>query len=239
VAACLSKSPLKERLGFLPQTGRKFGLCKVATMGCFTLSIALAAVILTSLFLGAPSANNPISNAISDGSWVTITLVGVLLSLIPALVEETLFRGYLQRRLLERWSPVAAIATTTVLFAMMHFDSLQHIIAVVPLGLITGLLAYHTNSTKPGMVVHAVHNVGAVLYGAAATRLLAHFPAEVVGLMLIGFIITIGIIGLLAVMSLVRRPKAPTMAETPVVVRPAAPSLPSFGIDSRLAGQMG
>ena len=51
----------------------------------------------------------------------------------------------------------------------MHFDSLQHIVAVIPLGVLTGLLAHKTNSVKPGMLVHGVHNVAAVGLGAALT----------------------------------------------------------------------
>jgi membrane protease YdiL (CAAX protease family) len=37
-------------------------------------------------------------------------LLSIILSVIPALVEESLFRGYLQRRFLQRWSPAVAIS---------------------------------------------------------------------------------------------------------------------------------
>ena len=60
------------------------------------------------------------------------------------------------------WSPAVAIGVSTLLFAVLHFDSLQHIIDVVPLGIVTGLLAYRTNSVRPGMLVHGLHNAGAV-----------------------------------------------------------------------------
>ena len=101
-----------------------------------------------------------------------VTLLSIILSILPALVEEALFRGYLQRRLLQRWSPAVAIGVSTLLFALLHFDSVHHMFGVVPLGVITGLLAYRTNSIKPGMLVHGLQrsktNRAEALAGAAA-----------------------------------------------------------------------
>jgi membrane protease YdiL (CAAX protease family) len=122
-------------------------------------------------------------------------------------------------------------------------DSLQHIIAVVPLGVVTGLLAYRTNSVKPGMLVHAVHNTGAVGFGALATVLTPHIGHEELGLLLIGTIGVLGLIGLPAVVSLLRsakpQPSVETHAAPPVVESLSARSrelrLGNYAIDSRLA----
>jgi membrane protease YdiL (CAAX protease family) len=240
LAARLSKTPLKERIGFLPQSGRKQGLLKTMSMAGFTLSFALFTVIATSLFLGPPSADNSISHAVASGSLLAITITSAVLSIIPGLVEETLFRGYFQRRLLERWSPVAAVAVSTILFASMHLDSLQHILAVIPLGLVTGMLAYRTNSTKPGMVVHALHNFGAVAWGATATLLAPAVGAEVAGMIMLAALPVMFLIGLIPVITLFLPSKKQPVVATPVV-EPRAVREPSFnfGVDSRLAHQMG
>jgi membrane protease YdiL (CAAX protease family) len=247
-AAWRSKEPLKQRLGLVPPTGRTVGRLKLATMAAFTLSTALAAAILVALTIGPPKTTNPISAVINNGSWWTITLLSIMLSVIPALVEETLFRGYLQRRFLERWSPAVAISVSSLLFALMHMDSLLHIIAVVPLGLVNGLLAYRTNSVKPGMLVHAIHNTGAVGFGALVTVLTPHISEAAVGLVLFGTIGVLGLIGLPAVVSLLRSAKSQPVVEThSVETRAAEPvvesrstqsrelSLPNYLIDSRLA----
>jgi hypothetical protein len=97
----------------------------------------------------------------------------------------------------------------------MHMDSPQHIIAVVPLGVITGLLAYRTNSVKPGMLVHAVHNTGVVGFAALATALSPHIGEEELGLLFIGMIGVLGLIGLPAVVSLLRSAK-PSVAKLAV-----------------------
>jgi membrane protease YdiL (CAAX protease family) len=262
LAARRSKAPLKQRLGLVPPTGRTFSRFKLAMLASFTLSTALGSAIIAALTVGSPKTNSPIAAVINNGSWWAITLVSIVLSVIPALVEEILFRGYLQRRFLQRWSPAVAIGVSSVLFALMHMDSWQHMIAVVPLALVNGLLAYRTNSVKPGMLVHAIHNMGAVGFGAAITVLSAHMSDAAAGLVVLGGISVLALIGLPAVVSLLRRPKPQTAVEIhaielqavvmatietpaiemqaaePVAQSPSAanrePSLPDFTIDSRL-----
>lgn len=252
-AARRSKEPIKQRLGLLTPTGPPFSKLKLVMTAAFTLSTAMGVAIIAVLAIGAPKTNNPINAVINDGSWWAITALSIVLSVIPALVEETFFRGFLQRRFLQRWSPVFAISVSTLLFAVMHMDSLQHIMAVVPLGLVNGLLAYRTNSVKPGMLVHAIHNTGVVGIGALATALMPHMGEEAVGMLLCGTIGVLGLIGLPAIVSLLRSAKPQAAAETPAVettgvampaveavveplsVRSRELSLPNYLIDSRLA----
>jgi membrane protease YdiL (CAAX protease family) len=241
-AARRSKEPLKQRLGLGPQTGRTFGRFKLATMAAFTMSVAYASLIFSSLFVGSSSTNSPISAVITDGSWWAITLLSLVLSVIPAIVEESLFRGYLQRRFLQRWSPGVAISVSTLLFALMHLDSPQHIIAVMPLGVVNGLLAYRTNSVKPGMLVHAIHNMGVVGFAALATVLTPHLGEEELGLLVIALIGMLGLIGLPAVVSLLRsaKPSVATDAVPELAVESLSGlsrelKLPSFASDSQLA----
>lgn len=70
--------------------------------------------------------------------------------MIPALVGETLFRGYLQRRFPKRWSPAVAISVSTLPFALMHMDSLEHIIAIVPLRLLSDSRLASSTRLIPG-----------------------------------------------------------------------------------------
>jgi membrane protease YdiL (CAAX protease family) len=244
-AAWLSKEPIKQRLGLVPQAGSVFGGFKLASMAAFTISAALATLFVTGLFLGPPPPDTQIDAAMTDGSWWVVTTLTILLSVIPALVEETLFRGYMLRRLLKRWSPAVAIGVTSVLFAILHMDSVQHIIAVVPFALVVGLLAYRTNSTKPGMLVHAIHNAAIFGFGAVATALTPYVGAETIGLVALGMVGLLGVIGLPAVISLLRSPKPAPAVEAQVAPEPVAESLvspsrelklPISLIDSRLTG---
>jgi membrane protease YdiL (CAAX protease family) len=242
-AARRSKEPFKARLGLLPASGRKVGIVKLTALAAFTLAAGLTISILSVIYGGSVPAS-PVSGIVAGGSVWGILLLSVLISIVPALVEETFFRGYLQRRFLERWSPAVAIGVTTLLFAVMHFDSLTHIVAVIPLGIVTGLVAYRTNSVKPGMVVHALHNVGTVVFSASVMMFGGLVSEETLGYIVFGTFIVLGLIGLPVVISLLRRGKQTNItelvsvfersAEAETVNRPEAIQ-PDFAFDSQLA----
>ncbi len=203
LAARRSPEPFKQRLGLVPATGHDVSRVKLALMAAFTVAMALGTAIGFSVLLGATPAATPVASLINNGSWWTITLLSVILSVVPALVEEIVFRGYIQRRLLQRWSPTVAIGVSTLLFAVLHADSLQHIVAVVPLGIVTGLLAQRTNSVKPGMLLHAIHNTAAVGIGALGVALTPVLGEAGVGMLIIGLIVALGLAGLPVVVALV------------------------------------
>jgi uncharacterized protein len=241
-AARRSKEPFKQRLGLLPVSGRKFGIVKLTTLAAFTLATALALCILSVMYVGLAMPPSSVSAVVEGGSVWTILLLSVLMSIVPALVEETFFRGYLQRRFLERWSPAVAIGVTTLLFAVMHFDSLAHIVAVIPLGIVTGLLAYRTNSVKPGMVVHALHNVGTVMFTALVMMFGPLVAEETLGFIVFGAIIVLALLGLPAVISLVRSGRQGAATDSVVESAVEAATVnrqdgiqPDFAFDSHLA----
>ena len=211
LAAKLSPQKLTERLGIAKSTEAKESPRRLllAGLAAFTVATALGSVILTTLAAGPMSESNAISNVIANGSWWAILATNFVVMLVPAFVEECLFRGYIQRRLLERWSPSVAISVTTLLFASLHCDSLHHIIAVVPLGLITGVLAYRTNSVRASIFVHAVHNLAAIGFGAYSSVVGFHLTEEVLGMSMIGIVASLFAAGLLSLVLFCRRSQQP------------------------------
>ena len=84
----------------------------------------------------------------------------VVLGLIAGTAEEIFFRGYMQSRLREHWSPLAAVVTTSVGFAILHVDvSLVHIVLAFGLGLYLGWVVETTGSALPAITCHIVNNV--------------------------------------------------------------------------------
>ena len=57
-----------------------------------------------------------------DVSGPLAVVLVVFLSVAPAIAEESLFRGFVLRRLLERWHPAAAVGLTACLFAAAHME---------------------------------------------------------------------------------------------------------------------
>jgi len=84
----------------------------------------------------------------------------LVLGLIASTAEEVFFRGYMQSRLREHWSPRAAVLTTSAAFGVLHFDpSLVHIVFAFALGLYLGYIVEATGSALPAIACHIVNNV--------------------------------------------------------------------------------
>jgi len=90
--------------------------------------------------------------------WIILLMVAV----IAAFTEELIFRGFIQARLLRRFSPWVAISLSSLFFAITHGD-ISYAIAVFPLGLWFGYVAYLSESIWPSTVCHFIHNSFAVL----------------------------------------------------------------------------
>jgi membrane protease YdiL (CAAX protease family) len=89
---------------------------------------------------------------------------------IAPVTEELLFRGLIQRSMRERYGPRAAIASSALLFGAFHFD-LQALFFATVVGLVLGLLAERTQSTMPGIALHAGFNAVPVLVPEALLRI--------------------------------------------------------------------
>jgi sodium transport system permease protein len=92
------------------------------------------------------------------------------LGVIPPLVEELFFRGYLLGALLTLGRPRWAIVASAVLFGLFHLlvlDSLavERLLPSILLGLLLGWMAWRTGSIWAGVVMHVTHNSLLVLLG--------------------------------------------------------------------------
>jgi len=94
---------------------------------------------------------------------MTVFLWVLMSAAVAGVVEETAFRGYLQGPIERRHGPVIAILVTGILFGFLHFTHPEVTLVLMPFYLavatVYGTLAYLTNSTWPGMVLHAGGNV--------------------------------------------------------------------------------
>jgi membrane protease YdiL (CAAX protease family) len=93
----------------------------------------------------------------------TVLLWVVMSAIVAGVVEETAFRGYLQRPIERRHGPVVAILITGALFGFAHFGHPEVGLALLPYYLavaaVYGSLAYFTDSTLPSMALHAGGNI--------------------------------------------------------------------------------
>lgn len=161
LAAGLSRHPTVERLGLvrgrIPWWTWPIFVCATPVIG-FTTSLLLSLVFQDNMGGQMEMMNNMFGN---HGGWFFLVVI-LLVSCLPGFVEETLFRGYVQKRLLEAWPPVAAIGLSTALFAAAHLDPI-HVIAVAPLGAWLGIVAWRCGSVWPAIFCHMANNLLAVI----------------------------------------------------------------------------
>jgi membrane protease YdiL (CAAX protease family) len=161
-----SAEPLASRLGLGRGRIRPAALLPVAVVGLAAGQTNLG--VMVALF--GPEAYAfmaPMGEAITQGSWLSKLALIVVGSVGAGVCEELLFRGYVQRRLLARWSPPLAIGVASVLFAMAHLHPL-YALTILPIGIWLGYLAWRADSTLPSMLAHGLNNLVLFTMGALA-----------------------------------------------------------------------
>jgi ABC-2 type transport system permease protein/sodium transport system permease protein len=106
-----------------------------------------------------------------------VWLVVLCMAVVPAVLEELFFRGYLFSALCAAGSPRATIMTSAVFFGLFHLVGqlvvIEAGVASTLLGLLLGWLAWRTGSVIPGMILHALHNSALILLALYKRDLLA------------------------------------------------------------------
>jgi membrane protease YdiL (CAAX protease family) len=83
---------------------------------------------------------------------------------VAPLVEEIIFRGWIQTRIARDFGSEAAIVNTAAVFAIAHLEVWQSPFLFL-LGLATGYTVYLTGSVWSGVVMHAAYNTAILVVG--------------------------------------------------------------------------
>jgi membrane protease YdiL (CAAX protease family) len=158
--ASLSRTPLRRRLGLGPSR-ISARLLATLVVGAVGVSHGLDGVIeLLGLREKSSLASFDFTLAGARGSALVLALIGI--GLAPAIAEELLCRGLVQRGLLARFRPVVAIPLASAFFGALHVDPVHAVFASL-LGLYLGLAAYLAGSTRAAIACHAANNLLAVV----------------------------------------------------------------------------
>jgi membrane protease YdiL (CAAX protease family) len=193
VAARLSPVAWRSRLRLGPPRC-SWSVVAVLVIGVLALSQGLdaLAVLLGIQNHGFLPRLRQLVRSLPPGS---LAVLAVIMGAAPGFCEEVFFRGYLQARLIERWGPAAAVATSAVLFGALHLDPVQAPMATV-LGLYLGHVAWRAESIWPAVVCHAVNNVVATVGGALIPENMGGRGACVVQIV-VGLALALGSLALL------------------------------------------
>lgn len=94
-------------------------------------------------------------------SPVEFIWVIIVVCMTPAICEETLFRGYVQRTL-ERQLGMKSLFIAGVIFGLYHMEPIG-LVSLLIVGIMIGFFFYRSKSLLPGMAAHFTNNLIAIL----------------------------------------------------------------------------
>jgi membrane protease YdiL (CAAX protease family) len=153
-AGWMSPVPLRQRLGLV--SGRSGAIEILAMLLGAIVPFGIGITLAHGLAELLPP--DPSVAALYEGMTAQMAIPFILfIALAPGFSEELLFRGYVQRRLLERWPAWAAILVASLIFAVVHLQP-HTVLFAFPVGIWLGMMAWKSGAVWPGMICHALIN---------------------------------------------------------------------------------
>lgn len=177
-------------------------------LGLLALSVAgLVALLPLVYWLGALNETIPLPDTLQELEdqrrmmleGVIQSDLGLLFSLLalavtPALCEELLFRGYVQRQFERGLGVVAGIVVSGVLFGLFHLSILQAIPLSV-LGIYLAYVVWRTGSLWTGIAVHFANNAISVVAATVVSEETETTSLALETVQVDGYIVVAGLVG--------------------------------------------
>ena len=151
---------------------------------------------VTSLF--AENSVDTVLNTIVNSNPLWLNLI--IIALLPAVVEEFIFRGLIFNGY-KRRNPLMAILLSAMLFGLIHMNLNQFSYAFV-IGIIFGLMAYATGSLLPSIMAHFIINGTSVVIAHMTTDGTKEPIATEVKLEMVDYLYAYAGLGMLAIIGL-------------------------------------
>lgn len=142
-----------------------------------TLAIALLLIMLgasfavsTSIFVEIAHGIWPLPEELTEilielmraDSVLEFMLVVILVAVVPAIAEEIIFRGIVQKSLIKRYGPALGIGLTALIFAAMHINPWSFVPLLIG-GTFFGYVAYRTGTLWASSLAHFGNNLIAII----------------------------------------------------------------------------
>ncbi|MGC9395822.1 MAG: CPBP family glutamic-type intramembrane protease [Anaerolineae bacterium] len=147
----LEKLSIRETLRWRWPGWRLAGLSGTLALGLWMIGVMLN--LITTVVFGYTT---PVSPSMFPRTVPEALLLLVATVVAAPLCEEIMFRGYVQRAY-ERRSPWIGIVVGGIIFTLYHLR-FQGALALVPVALVLGFVAWRSDSLFPGILLHAAYN---------------------------------------------------------------------------------
>ena len=101
-------------------------------------------------------------NMLKADSVPEMFLVILIIAVVPAISEEVMFRGYIQKSFEFKIKPLWAALITAIFFGLYHFNP-YGLLPLIALGFYFGFAAYISKSLIVPMFLHFLNNFGAIM----------------------------------------------------------------------------
>src|ERR1039457_4172788 len=101
-------------------------------------------------------------NLLKPNSIIEGGLIILVVAVVPALCEETMFRGFIQRSFEFKMKPFWAALITAIFFGLYHFNPYD-LVPLIALGFFFGFAAYTSNSILVPVFLHFLNNFAAIM----------------------------------------------------------------------------
>ena len=184
VLALLAPGSPRERLGLLPA---RLGPAPTALLALGTLGLSHALDALLELSgLYEQSALADFARSVQGARGLPLLAATLSIGLLPAVGEELLCRGLLQRSLLPRVGAAGAIAIAALAFGALHLEPVHASFAVL-LGAYLGVAGYWSGSVLTPILCHAVNNLFALAISVQSGPTADASPGDVAAGLLLAF----------------------------------------------------
>jgi hypothetical protein len=150
----LHQKPLLRSLGWVPQ---QLGTLPLAGLG---LALVVASVVLQ-IVLRTPDTETPF-DLLLNGDWLSRIAISVFGVTLGPVIEELLFRGFLQPVLVSAAGVFPGILITSCLFGAAHLsqnaDIWQSGVLITLAGFVFGVVRHISGSTRASSIVHMAYN---------------------------------------------------------------------------------
>ncbi len=103
-----------------------------------------------------------LGNLIAADTLPDMLLVIFVVAVIPAIAEETMFRGYIQRSFGYKFKPATAALITAIFFGLYHMEPYS-LIPLITLGFYFGYSSYKSKTLLIPIFLHFLNNFSAIV----------------------------------------------------------------------------
>ena len=169
----------------------------MAAFGVSVAGIIIASVLLT--FFQSMGLSYDVSMPPIPNTEIGRVMYLVILSVLPAIFEEILFRGYILQSL-RRFGDFYAVLISALIFALFHGNFTQLPNAFV-MGVAMAFLAVRTGSLIPVMILHFINNFAATALDVYVLQNANELVEVLVSLGYIAAYFIVGIIGIVILLT--------------------------------------